>query len=100
MGSQVKGTSAVLQSSQLTSKHSRSLRIHYVTTKRHADCHSMERYLKGRPNTILKQSKFNQKRSPINQTFFTTFWGVICEEGFLELMLTGLATYILYFDVI
>ena len=59
----VKGTSTVLQSSQPTSKHSRSLRIHYVTTKRHADCHSMERYLKGRPNTILKQSKFNRDRS-------------------------------------
>jgi hypothetical protein len=59
----VKGTSSVLQSSQSTSKHSRSLRIHYVTTKRHADCQSMERYLKGRPNTILKQSKFNRHRS-------------------------------------
>jgi hypothetical protein len=59
----VKGTSAVLQSSQLTSKHSRSLRKHYVTTKTHADCRSMERYLMDRPSTILKQSKFNRDRS-------------------------------------
>jgi hypothetical protein len=32
----VKGISAVLQLSQLTSKNSHSFRIHYVTTKRHA----------------------------------------------------------------
>jgi len=59
----VKGTSAVLQSSQSTSKHSHSLRIHCVTTKRHADCWSMERYLMGGPSTILKQSKFNPDHS-------------------------------------
>jgi hypothetical protein len=61
--STVECSAVMLHSTQSTSKHSRSIRIHYVTTKRHTDCRSMEQYLMGRPSTIMKQSKFNRDHS-------------------------------------